>query len=360
MSGQLAPEVSGGASAPSVTWSDVLNRLVAGERLQTDEAASIMRDVLAGHAAAVHLSAFLVLLRARGETVEEVSGFLQAIRDVALHVHVTEEERQAVVDTCGTGGDRSGTINVSTTASFVVAAAGVPIAKHGNRAASSKSGAADVLEALGAVIDLGPEQVAECIREAGIGFCVAPRFHPAFRFVGPIRKELGVPTIMNILGPLSNPAGATRQVIGVGIPEFAPLIVEVLKTRGAERVMVVHGDDGLDEFTNTGPSKVWELRDGEVRSHVVDPETLRIPLTTLPELCGGDPAFNADRTRRILEGEPGPQSDFVALNAAAGLLVGGKVDDLAAGYELARSLISDGSAAKCLQRFIETTQRLGA
>jgi anthranilate phosphoribosyltransferase len=347
-----------GAQAPLVTWSDVLNRLVAGEHLGTEEAASIMRDVLAGHAAPVHLSAFLVLLRARGETVEEVSGFLQAIRDVALHVHVSEDERRALVDTCGTGGDRSGTINVSTTASFVVAAGGVPMAKHGNRAASSKSGAADVLETLGAVIDLGPQEVATCIREAGIGFCLAPRFHPAFRFVGPIRKELGVPTIMNILGPLSNPAGASRQVIGVGIPEFAPLIVEVLRVRGADRVMVVHGDDGLDELTTTGPSKVWELRDGDVRSYVVDPEEMGIPLTTLAELCGGDPAFNAERTRRILEGEAGPQTDFVALNAAAGLLVGGKVDDLGAGYELAKSLIADGSAVKTLSSFIETTQRL--
>lgn len=351
-------DLSGGASAPSVTWSDVLNRLVAGEHLGTEEAASIMRDVLAGHAAPVHLSAFLVLLRARGETVEEVSGFLQAIRDVALHVHVDEVERAALVDTCGTGGDRSGTINVSTTASFVVAAAGVPMAKHGNRAASSKSGAADVLEALGAVTDLGPDEVRTCIREAGIGFCLAPRFHPAFRFVGPLRKELGVPTIMNILGPLSNPAGATRQVIGVGIPEFAELIVDVLKVRGAERVMVVHGHDGLDELSTTGPSKVWELRNGEVRTYVVDPSDFDIPTVDLQELCGGDPAHNAERSRSILGGEPGAQADFVALNAAAGLLVGGKVEDLREGFALAREIISTGFALAKLDEFVSVTNRL--
>lgn len=349
-------DLSEGASAPSVTWPDVLNRLVAGEQLASQEAASIMRDVLAGHAAPVHLSAFLVLLRARGETVEEVSGFLQAIRDVALHVHLPEFAGR-LVDTCGTGGDRSGTINVSTTASFVVAAGGVPMAKHGNRAASSKSGAADVLEALGANIDLGPDEVGACIREAGIGFCMAPRFHPAFRFVGPIRKELGVPTIMNILGPLSNPAGATRQVIGVGLPQFADLIVEVFRVRGADRVIVAHGHDGLDELSTTGPSKVWELREGDVRSYVVDPVDFGIPPARLEDLCGGDPQFNAERTRRILEGETGPQADFVALNAGAGLLVGGKVEDLQSGYEMAKGLLADGSAIRALDTFIATTQR---
>lgn len=350
-------DLSDSQADKAILWSEVLNRLVAGERLSLEEAASIMRDVLAGHVASVHLSAFLVLLRARGETVEEVSGFLQAIRDVALHVHVPEHEG-ALVDTCGTGGDRSGTINVSTTASFVVAAGGVPMAKHGNRASSSKSGAADVLEALGAVVDLGPEQVATCIRQVGIGFCMAPLFHPAFRFVGPIRKELGVPTIMNILGPLSNPAGATRQVIGVGIPEFAPLIVDVLKARGAQRVMVVHGDQGLDEFATTGPSKVWELRDGEVHDYVLDPADLGIPAATLDQLSGGDPEFNAERTLRILEGEEGPQADFVALNAAAGLLVGGKVEGLASGYELAKTLLHNGSARETLSNFVAVTQKL--
>lgn len=344
-------------SAP-VTWPVLLNRLVAGERLELEEAAAIMRDVLAGHAAPVHLSAFLVLLRSRGETVEEVSGFLQAIREVAVAVPVTEQERLALVDTCGTGGDRSGTINVSTTASFVVAAAGVPMAKHGNRASSSKSGAADVLEALGAVVDLGPDQVVTCLREVGIAFCMAPNFHPAFRFVGPVRKELGVPTIMNILGPLSNPAGAMRQVVGVGVPAFAEVVIDALRARGASRVMVVHGHDGLDELSTTGPSQVFELADGEARTYVLDPVELGIPLATLTDLGGGDPVFNAERTQRILSGEQGPQSDFVALNAAAGLWAGGRVESLKEGVELARSVLEEGSAAGLLDRFIAATQRL--
>lgn len=346
------------SASASVLWPDVLNRLVAGERLGTEEAAAVMRDVLAGHAAPVHLSALLVVLRSRGETVDEVSGFLDAIREVAVPVDVSESERSQLVDTCGTGGDRSGTINVSTTASFVVAAGGVPVAKHGNRASSSQSGAADVLEALGAAIDLGPNEVVQCIRHTGIGFFLAPRFHPAFRHAGPVRKQLGVPTIMNFLGPMSNPARVQRQVIGVSNSVVPDLLMDVLKRRGATRVMIVHGNDGLDELTVTGPSTIWELRDGEVTRSIFDLSSIGLRPVAAEALCGGDAQHNADRARRILDGEPGPQSDFVALNAAAAFVVGGKADSLVDGFELAKSLLADGSAASVMEKFLQTSREL--
>jgi anthranilate phosphoribosyltransferase len=319
-----------------------------------------MRDVLAGHAAPVHLAAFLVLLRGRGETVAEVSGFLQAIWDVAVPVTVTPAERDALVDTCGTGGDRSGTINVSTTASFIVAAGGVPVAKHGNRASSSKSGAADVLEALGANIDLGPDEVVASIRETGLGFFLAPRFHPAFRHAGPVRKQLAVPTIMNFLGPLSNPAGVKRQVIGVSNSVMPSLLLEVLRERGADRILVVHGNDGLDELTVTGPSTIHELRDGDIRRYTFELDEIGLKPVAAEALCGDDATHNAQRARSILAGEIGPQADFVALNAAAAFVVGGRVDSLRDGFELAKSLLADGSAAEALERFLAATNRLGA
>jgi anthranilate phosphoribosyltransferase len=345
--------------APAVpSWPALLNRLVVGEHLSSDEAGDAMRDILAGVVTPVHLAAFLAVLHARGENVAEVSGFANAIADVAVLVDFDDHQRARLVDTCGTGGDRSSTINVSTTASFVVAAAGVPVCKHGNRSATSKSGAADVLEALGATIDLGPAEVKQCVERTGIGFCLAPRYHPAFRHAGPIRKELGFPTIMNFLGPLSNPGRVRRQIIGVSNPAMAEVMLAVLEQRGAERAMIVHGNDGLDELTTTGLSTIHELRDGTVRRYGFDPTTLGIVPAEPESLKGGDAAHNAERVRSILDGEEGPQTDLVALNAAGGLLVAGAVDDLATGYEQAKAILSRGSATAVLDDFIHVSKEL--
>jgi anthranilate phosphoribosyltransferase len=265
-----------------------------------------------------------------------------------------------VVDTCGTGGDRSHSINVSTIAALVVAGAGARVCKHGNRAASSSAGSADVLEALGVAIEMDAQAVATCVEEAGIGFCFAPRFHPALRHAGPTRRELGVPTVFNFLGPLANPASLRRQVVGVSDPGMAETMLGVLQANGATRAMVVYGHDGLDELTTTTTSTVLELTDGETRSSVVDPEALRLPLAAPGDLTGGDPSANANLARLILEGEPGPRRDVVALNAAAGIVTAGLAADLEEGLEAAQSSIDDGAALLALERLVDTSTRAAA
>jgi anthranilate phosphoribosyltransferase len=262
-----------------------------------------------------------------------------------------------VIDTCGTGGDRAGTVNVSTMAALVAAGAGARVAKHGNRAASSQCGSADVLEALGVVIDLDPRGVAHCIEEVGIGFCFAPRFHPALRFAGPVRRELGVPTTFNFLGPLSNPAGVGRQSVGVSDPAMAETVVGALAELGKVHVLVFHGSDGLDELTTTGPSTVYELRDGVVSRSEVDPADFGIPRATLDDLVGGDATVNAAIVHDVLGGAPGPVRDIVCLNAAAALVVADLAGDLATGVELARGVIDDGRAARTLERFVAASRR---
>jgi anthranilate phosphoribosyltransferase len=261
-----------------------------------------------------------------------------------------------LVDTCGTGGDRSCTINASTLAALVVAGAGGRVCKHGNRAASSRCGSADLLEALGVAADIAPAGVVACIQEAGMGFCFAPRFHPALRHAGPTRRELGVPTVFNFLGPLANPARVRRQSLGVSDPRMAVKMAGVLQARGVERAFVVYGHDGLDEITTTTTSTVVEVRDGESRTYDIDPSDLGLTLADPVALLGGDASTNADLARRVLDGKRGPQRDFVLLNAAAGIVVAGLADDLAEGLEAAAASIDDGRAGTVLERMVKVSQ----
>jgi anthranilate phosphoribosyltransferase len=290
----------------------------------------------------------------KGETTDELIGLVNAMLDRSVRVELDDPE--GVIDLVGTGGDRSHSINVSTLAALTVVGAGGRVCKHGNRAASSSSGTADVLEALGVAFDLGPEGVARCVREAGMGFCFAPRYHGAMRHAGPTRKELGVPTVFNFLGPLANPARVRRQVTGVADGAMAERMVQVLAANGSERALVVFGHDGLDELTTTTTSTVHELVDGEVRTYDIDPADYGIARTTLDALRGDDPATNARLAEVILAGTPGPGFDIVALNAAAGLLAAGLVDTWADGVEAARASLSEGRAADALARLVAESQ----
>jgi anthranilate phosphoribosyltransferase len=338
-----------------LTWSHVLGKLVARADLARDEVEWALSEILTGQAADAHIAAFAVGLRAKGETVDEMTALVDtAVRfGERLHPGI---DRDQLVDTCGTGGDRSGTINVSTLAAFVVAGAGAPVVKHGNRSASSECGSADVLEALGVAIELHPEGVAQCVADVGIGFCFAPRFHPALRHAAAVRRALGVPTTFNFVGPLANPAAVRRQLIGVSDPAMAERIVGVLRARGALHAWVVFGHDGLDEITTTGTSTVYELRDGEVRVTTVDPAGLGLPLAERADLRGGDASHNAGVAIRVLAGEPGPARDLVALNAAAALVVAGRAETLAEGLELAFEVIGNGAAAEIVERLVKSSR----
>lgn len=314
--------------------------------------------MLEGNATPSQLAAFIFGLRCKGETVEELTGLVRAMVAAAETVDVSEGLRARLVDTCGTGGDRRGTINVSTIAALVVAGAGVPVCKHGNRAASSRAGSADVLEALGVAIDLDGAGVVGCLAEANIGFCFAPRFHSSLRYAGPTRRELGVPTAFNLLGPLANPARVGRQVVGVGDRRMATKMAGVLAANGAIHAMVVFGEDGLDELSTTGPSTVveWMAGEGGLRSRVVEPAEVGLRLAVPDDLKGGDASANAEFARRVLEGEAGAHRDIVLLNAAAGLVVGGAAEHLAAGVALAAAAVDDGRAAQTLERLIASSQ----
>ena len=335
-------------------WPAVLGALTRGRDLSAAEAGAAMAEILQGAASPAQIAAFIVALRMKGETVEEMTGLLDTMLELAERVPLAEG--LDVVDTCGTGGDRSSSINVSTIAAFVVAGAGAPVCKHGNRAQSSQCGSADVLEALGVAAELAPEGVAACVEKAGMGFCFAPRFHPAMRFAGPTRRELGVPTVFNFLGPLANPARPRRQVVGVSDPGMAEKMLVVLRENGATRAMVVYGHDGLDELTTTTTSTVLELADGEVRRYEVDAAALGLPVAASADLRGGDAALNAGLARRVLDGEPGPHRDLVLLNAAAGVTVAGLAADLAEGLEVARASIDEGRAAGVLDRLVAASQ----
>lgn len=337
-------------------WPTVLSMLATRTDLTPDAAAAAMDEILSGGATPAQIAGFIVGLRVKGETPDELSGLHRAMLAASVPVPLDEALRARLVDTCGTGGDRSHTINVSTLAALVVAGAGVPVCKHGNRAASSACGSADVLEALGVALELDGPGVARCVAEAGIGFCFAPRFHPALRHAGPTRRELGVPTAFNLLGPLSNPARVGRQVVGVADPRLAELMLGVLVAAGHERAMVVHGAGGLDELALSGPSHVWALSDGEVTSWTVDPASLGLTPAPIEAVRGGDPAVNAAIAKRVLDGEPGAPLDIVCLNAAAALVVGGAADDLAAGLELARASVGSGAAAGALDRLVAVSQ----
>src|SRR5215469_16601085 len=339
---------------------DALHRIVTHrESLSREEARAVMGEVLAGTCTDAQIAALLVGLHMKGETVEEIVGFAEAIRAAATPIRVHTNSlldasgtgRESLVDTCGTGGDVSGTFNISTATGLVVAGAGVPVAKHGNRAISSKSGAADVLTALGVNIECEMQIVHKCLWEIGICFLMAPRHHGAMRHVGPTRVELGTRTIFNILGPLSNPAGAKRLLVGVFAPQWVVSMAEVLGRLGAEHAWVVHGS-GLDEITTAGTTTIAEFKNGSVRSFEVAPEDAGLERATLDDLKGGDPAHNAARMRGVLTGETGRLRDIVLLNAAAALIVAGRAADLREGAALAADTIDSGKAAEVLARLI--------
>jgi anthranilate phosphoribosyltransferase len=339
-------------------WSGVLGTLTGRGDLTADVAGAAMAEILEGNATPAQIAGFIVALRMKGETVEELTGLVSAMIDRATPVTLADPE--GVIDIVGTGGDRSHSINVSTLAALTIAGAGGRVCKHGNRAASSACGTADVLEALGVAFDLGPAGVAHCVDSVGIGFCFAPRFHGAMRHAGPPRRELGVPTVFNFLGPLANPARVRRQVTGVADAAMAERMVQVLAAKGSERALVVYGHDGLDELTITTTSTVHELRDGAIRTYDVDPAALGLGGGTLDDLRGGDAATNAELSRRVLGGERGPRADIVVLNAAAGLLAAGVVDDLAAGVEAARVSLDEGGAASALDSLVRASNEAAA
>lgn len=332
----------------------MLGALTARQDLDAATAAAATAEILDGNATSAQIAGFIVALRMKGETVEELTGMVAAMIERAAPVHLARPE--GVIDLVGTGGDRSHSINVSTLAALTVVGAGGRVCKHGNRAASSACGTADLLEALDVAFDLGPEGVARCVDTVDVGFCFAPRFHAAMRHAGPTRKELGVPTVFNVLGPLANPARVRRQVTGVADPSMAERMIRVLAANGSERALVLYGHDGLDELTTTTTSTVHELRDGEIRTYEVDPAALGLAPATLDDLRGGDAATNAALARRVLGGEPSPRADIVALNAAAGLVAAGVVDDLPAGLDAARTSLADGRAAAALDALVAESQ----
>jgi anthranilate phosphoribosyltransferase len=342
-------------SSAALSWPSILTELIAGRNLDEATAREVMSTILHGDATAAQIAGFLVALRAKGEHVDELTGLLGGALDEATLVPLTDDERSRCVDIVGTGGDGSHSINVSTMAALVIAGAGVPVCKHGNRSASSKCGSADLLELLGVVIELDADGVAACVREAGIGFCFAPVFHPAFRFAGPPRREIGVPTAFNLLGPMANPGRVRRQVIGVADPRFVEPMAQTLQRQGLEHAWVVHGA-GLDELTTTGSSTVLALLDGSIRQFTIDPAQLGLQVATPDDLRGGDPDENAAVIRRVLGGERGPHRDIVVLNAAAGLVVGGAVADIAAGIDLAAAAIDDGRAQSALDALVRVSQ----
>jgi anthranilate phosphoribosyltransferase len=317
-----------------------------------------MDTILAGDATPAQIAAFLVALRAKGESPAELGGMLGAALAASAKVPLTDAEQEAAIDIVGTGGDGSHSINVSTMAALVVAGAGVPVCKHGNRSASSQCGTADVLEQLGVDIEATPETVARCVREAGFGFCFARTFHAAFRHAGPPRAEIGVPTALNLIGPMANPGGVRNMVVGIADPGFADAMVVALRSRGVRSAWIVSGD-GLDELTTTAPSSVVALQGSDVQRFAVDPTVLGIAPAKVEDLRGAGPDHNADVVRAVLAGAPGPHRDIVLLNAAAGLLVAGRAPDLAAGLELAAASIDEGRAATVLERVIAVSRGTG-
>jgi anthranilate phosphoribosyltransferase len=344
----------------TLEWPDVLSRLTRRESLTAAEAEATLGVVLAGNATPAQIGAFLTLLHAKGETIDEVTGLARAMVAAAVPLPLDTGD-DVVVDLVGTGGDRLRSINVTTLAALVVAGCGVPVCKHGNRAASSAVGTADVLEALGVAIEIGPEGVARCVSEAGMGFCFAQRFHPAMRFVGPVRKELGVPTIFNFLGPLTNPSRTRYQLVGVSDPAMAPIMANVFGATGSRRAMIIFADDGLDELSVTSPSTVLEVQgDGtgayEVSEWRVDPVALGFAPASMEDLRGGDAAVNAVVIQSVLGGERSARRDIAVLNAAAGLVVAGRADDLTEGIGLATESIDSGRAEGVLDALVATSQ----
>lgn len=349
----VAPGGQPGAATAGVSMRAALERALAREHLSSDEAEEVMMTIMAGQATPSQIGAYLAALRSKGETVAEITGFARAMRQHAVRVNPS---RRPLLDTCGTGGDSSHTFNISTTAAFIVAGAGVAVAKHGNRSVSSASGSADVLAALGVNLELTPERVAACIDEVGLGFLFAPRLHPAMKHaIGP-RREMAVRTVFNLLGPLTNPAGAELQMLGVYDGDLVALVATVLGELGARAALVVHGADGLDELSTTGPNRVAALRDGQVRVYTLDAADLGLPRATLAQIRGADPERNAAITRSVLAGEPSPYRDIALLNAALALTVA----DLAAtpqeGLALAAHSVDTGAARAVLAHLVDFSQ----
>ncbi|AXL12505.1 anthranilate phosphoribosyltransferase [Microbacterium foliorum] len=352
--------------ADSVTWSDVLTTLLERRDLSVWESTWAMRQIMRGDVTEAQLAGFLVALRAKGETIDEIVGFRDAILEAAVPLPVSPD----VLDIVGTGGDRVGTVNVSTTAAVIIGATGVPVVKHGNRAASSSSGSSDVLSALGLELTLDPAAVSSILDRTGITFAWAGAFHPGFKHAAKVRSELGVPTVFNMLGPLCNPARAEANAVGVAQLERVPLITGVFRTRGAT-ALVFRGDDGLDELTTTGHSRIWEVTRGDIHEHDLDPRDLGIPIADLSDLLGGTPDHNAAILRRTLEGETGPVRDIVLLNAAAGIVAFELSQDAAQvqrpilerlreGYESAAQAIDDGRALAKLDQWIGVSRELAS
>ncbi len=333
---------------------EAISAAAAGESLPMADATQVMREIMEGEVTPAQLGSYLTALALKGETPEEIAGFATVMREKSLRV----DPGGVAIDTCGTGGDRKGTFNISTAVAFVVAGAGLTVAKHGNRAASGDCGSADVLEALGVRIELPPWAVERCLQEIGIGFMFAPAYHPAMRYAAPVRREIGIRTVFNVLGPITNPAGASCQLIGVGYPELAGKVAEALRLFGAHHAIVVHSDDGMDEISLGSDTNGWEVVDGDIRPYLVQPSNLGLPHATPEDIRGGDPAANAATMRQILAGATGPVSDAVILNSAAALVAGDAAQNLPAGMALARASISDGQAMAKLDAMISLTQQL--
>ena len=331
-----------------------IDTLAARQDLSLDDAAAVLHEIMAGNASEIQIAAFLIALRTKGETVEELAGLARTMRAMAARVTVASDD---LLDTAGTGGGRR-TFNVSTTAALIAAGAGRTVAKHGNRSATGLSGSADVLEALGARIDLRPDEVSVCIDEVGFGFMFAPAHHQATRYVVPVRRELAVRTIFNFLGPLTNPAGATRQLIGVSDPEYLETMAGALALLGTKHALLVASQDGLDELSISAPTLVVEVIGQDVRSYSVAPEDVGLAQARAEEIPGGDPAENAATTRGILAGERGASRDLAVLNAGAAILAGGGADTLEAGVRAAERAIDEGAAADALERFVRRTNEL--
>ncbi|MDJ0953081.1 MAG: anthranilate phosphoribosyltransferase [Acidimicrobiia bacterium] len=332
----------------AVTWSDVFAQLLDGDHLSQSQARNVMSSIMAGEATEAQIAAFLTALRSKGETATEMTGFVEAMRSAAMTVSIDGP----IVDLVGTGGDRSGTFNISTTAAFVAAGAGVRIAKHGNRAASSPTGSADLLEELGIDLEMAPEDTVRMVEKVGFGFFFAPQYHPAMRHAGPVRRQLGFRTVFNFLGPLCNPAGALRYALGVSDPRMAELMIEVLANLGAEAAFVFYGEDGLDELTTTGPSFIYRLRQGEITHAEFTPEDFGVPRAQLGDLLGGGAEENVAITTEILDGAQGPKRDIVLVNAAPAIVAAGLADGFVEAVGLATTSIDSGRAREVLERAV--------
>lgn len=331
---------------------EAIRMLVEGHSLTIEQAKGVMGEIMRGEATPAQFGAFVTALRLKGETVDEIVGMAEIMREKAIHVKVNEP----VVDTCGTGGDAAGTFNISTATAFVAVGAGIKVAKHGNRAMSSQCGSADVLEALGVKIDLDADGVSHCIEEVGIGFMFAPIFHPAMKYAAAPRREIGIRTIFNLIGPLTNPAGARAQVVGVADGTMAEKIAMAFEGLGCRHALVVHGENGLDEIAINGRTIIYELKDGEIESYHVSPGDFGVPEAELDSIKGGTAADNAAILRNVLSGEKGPQRDVVLMNAAAVLLAGDRVKNLEQGFKMAEEAIDSGRAMQKMEKLIAFSQ----